>query len=89
MTEFQVYDTTGVCRGCDREYPTKCFALRTADNPVRGFCPECKALDDERLARLKKPPRSYGKTKTAEPDPRPDTGRRQWPTKQRRWEPGD
>jgi hypothetical protein len=84
MTEFQLHDTTGVCRDCGRDYPTKCFALRTADNPVRGFCPECQVLDDQRIAKLKQPPKSYGKApKAAEPErrthpPRRTTERRTW-----------
>jgi hypothetical protein len=88
MTEFTLYDVPTTCRDCAAEFTGKAFLPPSAE-PRFGLCPPCKVLDEERLARLKKPPRSYGKTKTAEPDPRPDTGRRQWPTKQRRWEPGD
>jgi hypothetical protein len=87
MTDFPVYDTTGICRECNREYPAKCFAIRTGDNPIRGFCLECQGADDARLARLKQPPKDHGiKTPRAEPEQRRQVRRS---TTQRRWEPND
>lgn len=68
--DLPVYDVTGLCRDCGREYPTKSFVLRTGDNPVRGFCPDCGEADDARMQRLARPPQRHGKAKDEGPAPR-------------------
>jgi hypothetical protein len=89
MTEdFQLYDVLTTCRECATQYTGKAFLPPSAE-PRFGLCPPCKALDDEHMAKLKQPPKSHGKVKAVEPDPRTGTDRRRYPTRQTRWEPQD
>jgi hypothetical protein len=59
MTDFPLYDVANTCRECGTEYPAKAF-LPQGTEPRFGLCPPCMALDDERQAKLRQPPKNHG-----------------------------
>jgi hypothetical protein len=81
VTDFQLYDVPTTCRACGAEFVGKAFVPQGA-TPRFGLCPPCQAVDDEKMARLKQPPKDHGRRK---PEPEQRVADRRYA--QRRWEP--